>query len=136
VYDKRRTFKFYVFGEFNLDGVGRPSLTDTQMVINLIEQWGGKVVKPEDRERELTALSAEAAREHTLPYDTDFLILGIEPEMPRTTGDQSDPAVIRQRQLALQQLESYRRLQQQAAALGVPILNQNRFLALIGYYQR
>lgn len=136
VYDKERTFKFYVFGNFNLDGVREPSLTDTEMVINLIEQWGGEVVKPDVRERQLAALGADAAKENILPYDTDFLIVGQEPRPPSSSADISDPAALRRAQLDRERLEQFRRLQQEANALGIPILNQNRFLALIGYYQR
>ena len=135
VYDRERTFKFYVFGNFNLDGVGESSLTDREMVINLIEQWGGTVVRADERERQLAAIGADASRENILPYDTDFLIVGQEPRV-ETIADASDPAALRKAQLVREQREQFKRLQQEAQALGIPILNQNRFLALIGYYQR
>ena len=136
VYDKQRTFKFYVFSNFDLDGDGVATLTDREMVINLIEQWGGQVVRPDERERQLAALGAEAGRDNVLPFDTDFLVVGQEPPLPDRTPDASDPAELRRAQLAREQLDRYRKLQQEAAALGIPVLNQNRFLALIGYYQR
>jgi hypothetical protein len=136
VYDKQRSFKFYIFGDFNLDNIGEASLSDREMVINLIERWGGQVVKPEERQRRLASLPGGATEENLLPFDTDFLIVGQEPTVPDTPAEGAEPAEIARAARAQQQLDLYNRLRREANELGIPILNQNRFLALIGYYQR
>ena len=136
VYDKQRQFKFYVFGDFNLDNLGEAGLADREMVINLIERWGGVVVKPEERQRKLKSLTGGAeAEQNLLPFDTDFLIVGAEPTVPAESPN-DDAAAIARAKLAKQQLAQFNRLRNEARELGIPILNQNRFLALIGYFQR
>lgn len=138
VYDKQRTFKFFLFGEFNLDQAGEASLSDTEMVVNLIEEWGGEVVKPEERQRKLAGLKREGGEENLLPFDTDFLVVGEDPAAPAelTEEEQGDDAAQKKRTLAQEKYDRFNRLNAEAQALGIPVLNQNRFLALIGYYQR
>jgi len=138
VYDKNRTYKFYVFGDFDLDGDGKSTLADHDQVVNLIEQWGGKVVDPRDRQRRLTALlGKEAASKNTLPLDTDFVIVGEEPELPQPVPPGTrDPQVIKAAIQAKQKWDAYMQLRNEADSLSVPLMSQNRFLSLIGYYQR
>lgn len=120
VYDRYRTYKFFVHGNFDIDNDGRPSPTDTRRIKSMIEQWGGEV-------------ATEFA------YDVDFLVLGVRPQArPRVQGDtdirtpdEIEADLARERdELAFTQLEGL------ARQLRVPVLNQNRFLSLIGYYQR
>jgi len=43
---------------------------------------------------------------------------------------------VREHAEATRNYETYNRLANQARELSVPVLNQNRFLALVGYYRR
>ncbi len=120
VYDRYRTFKFFVFGDFDIDNDGRPSPTDTRRIKSMIEQWGGEVV---------TEFS----------YEVDFLVLGVKPQPPAVPVGSDDirtpveiEAAARDAERALQ----FTRLEGDARLLRVPVLNQNRFLTLIGYYVR
>ena len=67
----------------------------------------------------------------TLPPDMDFLVLGQEPQVPakRQPGDP-------QWWQAMLTYQTYKALEQEARDLGIPILDQNRFLQLVGYYRR
>lgn len=116
VYDRNRTHKFTVFGDFDLDNSGTPRLSDRRRVEAMIRNWGGQLVED-------------------LSYDTDFLVLGVEPQMPEPTDD-IDPVKIREYEAAKEKFETYQKLRVKADAMKVPILNQNRFLYLIGYYTR
>lgn len=120
VYDRYRTYKFYVYGNFDIDNDGRPSPTDTRRIKSLIQQWGGIVVDE-------------------FSYEVDFLVLGVKPQVTivkegeadiRTPEEIEAAAARAQEDLKLKQLEG------DAKLLRVPVLNQNRFLALLGYYVR
>ena len=137
VYDKDRRYKFYVFGDFDLDGDGKATLADHDQVQNLITKWGGDVIDPRDRERRLTALlGKDVASKNILPLDTDFVIVGEEPELPQPVPPGTrDPQVIKAAIQAKQKWDAYIQLRNEANSLSVPIISQNRFLALIGYYK-
>ena len=118
VYDPDVTYKFFVSGDFDIDNAGSPSLSDRRRVETMIEAWGGLLAK------ELT-------------YDVDFLVLGLEPSAPRSLPrDEVDPLTIAENAAQQQRYDEYRRLVGEAKALSISILNQNRFLALAGYYRR
>jgi len=120
VYDKHRTFKFYVYGNFDIDNDGRSSPTDTRRIKSMITQWGGIVADE-------------------FAYDVDFLLLGVRPQVPklpeggqdiRTPDEIEAAAAIERDRLKYEQLVG------DAGLLRIPVLNQNRFLWLIGYYER
>jgi hypothetical protein len=118
VYDPNTTFKFVVFGEFDLDRSGTPSLGDRRRVETMITEWGG-------------ALAEE------LTYDTDFLVLGQEPKLPDPLDPSIlDPVRIEQNAAEMRRYKTYNDLIAQAKELKIPVLNQNRFLILVGYYKR
>jgi hypothetical protein len=121
VYDKARTFKFFVYGDYDLDQDNQYTLAEFEQVLGLIQQWGGEAI--EDMK--------------DLPLDTDFLVLGREPQMPRPIDpNETDPIIITKYQQDLQAVKDYQRLAAQAAGLSIPVLNQNRFLTLVGYFNR
>src|SRR5206468_11181637 len=68
VYDPNIKFRFGVFGQFDLDYNGVATLTDTNTVKRLIEQWGGKV--------------ANVNTVEDVTPDLDFLVVGIRPAVP------------------------------------------------------
>lgn len=118
VYDPNRTFRFRVFGAFNLDGEGDPSFAQQQKIEDIIERWDGVVAD------ELT-------------FSTDFLVLGAEPEPPDPLSpDVIDPERIAEFNEQKRIYDTYQELVTEAERLRIPVLNQNRFLTLIGYYQR
>jgi hypothetical protein len=118
-YDPHMVFKFLVFGDFDIDHTGQPQPGDTRRINNMITDWGSKVVDK-------------------LDYDTDFLVLGEEPQMPEPLKgeDALDHIKIQQYDAAKAKYLRYESLLGQAASLHIPVLNQNRFLALVGYFQR
>lgn len=117
VYDKRVKFNFVVFGKFNLDYAGEANERDTEVVKRLISGWGGNVAD------EITT-------------KTDFVVLGEEPEVPAYSQEElaSEPEKAFQREQAEQALEAYTETRNAANALNIPIMNQTRFLYMIGYY--
>jgi hypothetical protein len=136
VYDRNHTFKFYVFGEFDLDGDGQYTIADHDSVISMIQKWGGTVVDPDQRRESLEgALGEEVAANNQLPLDVDFVLIGAEPATPIPPGrnEQRDVVAITQYQNALQRWQQYNDIKQEAKTLSVPVINQNRFLALIGH---
>lgn len=116
-YSPDATFNFFVFGDFDLDNRGQASPQDARRVREMLESWGGKVVP-------------------TLTYDTDFVVLGRQPPEPPAITNEIDPVQIAKAVRARQLYDEYQRLVQQARELSVPILNQTRFLTLVGYYER
>lgn len=118
VYDPNMVLSFHVVGEFDLDNTGNPSRGDRRRVESMIEQWGGKVV-------------------NELTYNTDFLVLGPQPELPEPLdADEIDTQKIREYEEAKVRYETYQSLLLRAKELRIPVLNQNRFLVLVGYYRR
>lgn len=120
VFDKDRTFKFYVYGNFDLDGDGRAQASERRRVDRLIREWGGKVIDDEG-----------------LPVDTDFLVLGEQVEYPEPLPENPPPPadVIRDWRQQVEAWKQYNQLAGEARDLSIPVLNQNRFLTLIGYYR-
>lgn len=118
VYDPQASYKFFVYGDFDIERTGQPQVSDRRRVENMITRWGGSL--------------ADA-----LSYDVDFLILGAEPPLPEALPPGViDPVRIAQNVEAQRNYETYQQLVGQAREMGIPILNQNRFLSLVGYYQR
>ncbi|MEX2216932.1 MAG: hypothetical protein WD768_22660 [Phycisphaeraceae bacterium] len=117
VYDKYRTFRFYVYGEFDIDNDGRPTASDTRRIKSMIQQWGGIVVDK-------------------MTYEVDFLVLGKRPEVPG--GDRSNMTPDQIEAIAALEAEERKfiQLEGEARLLRIPILNQNRFLTLVGHYER
>lgn len=138
VYDKNRKFNFYVFGNFDLDGDGQYTISDHDAVVQLIERWGGVVVNDAGRAGQLGGLiGRERADQAVLPLDTDFVVVGQEPDVPpQLAAGERDPAVIQAHARAKQKWDEYLSLRNEAAALSIPVINQNRFLALIGHTGR
>jgi len=113
-FDARRNYKFVVEGEFDLRGVGEPSVDQTREVEILIERSGGEIVD------EVT-------------IETDFVVLGEEPVRPPRPPESAPPADWTIYQQQLRRYERYHEVMRTAQSMQVPILNTNRFLAFIGY---
>ncbi|MBL4702195.1 MAG: hypothetical protein JKX85_13155 [Phycisphaeraceae bacterium] len=127
IYDPDLKFKFFVYGEFDLDKIGQLSVTDRRRVENMIIKWGGL----------LMSNASQQGNNPKLTYDVDFLVLGAEPEFPSAPSENEvDPTAIERHAQALKRYEAYHGLVKQGKELSIPILNQNRFLSMVGYYKR
>jgi hypothetical protein len=116
VYDRHTKRNFMVYGDFDMNGDNTYTAAQADMIKNLIVRWGGTVVPK-------------------LTVETDFLVLGREPEVPQLTKDEeTDPLKVAKRQAAQDALAAYTNLLNEASTLNVTILNQNRFLYYTGYY--
>lgn len=119
-YDPQATLKFYVYGEFDIDGRGVASAGDRDRIISMITRWNGKVADK-------------------LTYDVDYLVLGAEPPLPTSPPEgEVDPQMIAKYVEDKREYETYQQLigEARSVSLSIPVLNQNRFLALVGHYDR
>lgn len=118
VYDPNMKFKFVVFGEFDIDDQGQSTSADKRRIDAMVVDFGG-TLQPD------------------ITPDTDFLVLGLEPKQPRKLApDDTNPERLKEYQAALKKVQLYEDAIKRARDLSIPILNQNRFLALTGYYRR
>mgnify|MGYP006308283073 CR=1 FL=1 len=111
-FDPGKRLTVAVEGAFNLTG-GRPRPEGADEVRGLVRKYGGRIAD------EVTA-------------EVDYLVLGAKPQLPPKPGDDQPLQVIRNWESLQQRAQQYEQAQEQAARVGVPILNQNRFVDLIG----
>jgi hypothetical protein len=118
VYDRNTTFNFFVYGNFDVDGNGIWTAQEADVVKSLVTRWGAKVVDK-------------------IAVNTDFAVLGQEPVVPVfTKEDLQDPVNVDKLNRALASLKAYQDIVNQAATLHIPVMNQNRFMYYIGYYDQ
>jgi len=117
VYDRNTKYNFLVYGNFDLDQNGVSTPADADVIKRLVTQWGGKLTDK-------------------VNADTDFVVLGKEPVVPNFTREElNDPINAARLAEATQLAEQYETVKRQAIELHIPILNQNRFLYFVGYYE-
>jgi len=117
IWDSRKTNVFMVAGDFDLDGDGAADDNGVERIKALIERWGGKV-------------------EDQISVDTDFLVLGSEPQRPKKPTfeeAEANPTAMEKYEAALQGISQYDEALKKAQMLSVPIFNTDRFLYFIGY---
>jgi hypothetical protein len=118
VYDRNTTPNFFVYGNFDVDGNGIWTAQEADVVKSLVTRWGGKVVDK-------------------IAVNTDFAVLGQEPVVPVfTKEDLTDPVNVDKLNRALASLKAYQDIVNQTATLHIPIMNQNRFMYYVGYYDQ
>ena len=119
VYDPDRRYRLLVYGEFDIDQSGNPSPREREQVEAMVRRFGGDLADE-------------------LSYDVDYLVLGVQPAPPEELvgSDRRDTLKIEQANEAQRRFDDYNALVSEARALGIPVLNQNRFLSLVGYYER
>ncbi|MBV8781380.1 MAG: hypothetical protein JO353_08280, partial [Phycisphaerae bacterium] len=118
VYDKNTKYQFMVFGNFDLARTGKANPQDAEIVKRLITQWGGTIAKD-------------------VNVNTDFVVLGAEPQIPEYTKDElNDPVNKAKFDQATADAAAYDDIKGKAKDLHIPILNQNRFLYFVGYYEQ
>jgi hypothetical protein len=118
VYDPNTKYNFFVYGDFDLADTGRPEAADEKVIERLVTQWGANLVSD-------------------LNVNTDFVVLGKEPTLPNYTKEkQQNPQIADKMAKAQAAIDKYQELRQTARDLHIPILNQNRFLYYVGYYDQ
>lgn len=119
VYDPNVKFRFKVYGDFDLDQDGKATPQEAEVVKRLIAQWGGIVTDE-------------------LNIDTDFIIMGKEPVVPTASKEdlQNDPIKEFEQKKAEEARKAYDDVKNRALELHTPVLNQNRFLYFIGFFDQ
>lgn len=117
VYDKNTKYQFVVHGNFNLDQAGAANPQDANVIKQLITRWGGTVTDK-------------------INADTDFVVLGKEPQIPEKPTDPNDAVAQKNYEDQQAAYDAYGEISTQARSYRIPILNQNRFLYLCGYYDQ
>jgi len=119
IYDANTKLKFKIYGDFDMDQNGVATAQEAEIVKRLVAQWGG-------------TLSVAVA------MDTDFVIMGKEPTIPQYTAEQlkDDAGAQYAVEKATKALAEYEDVRTKALDMHVPVLNQNRFLYLIGFYDQ
>jgi hypothetical protein len=117
VYDKSTKYNFLVFGNFDLAQKGNATPQDAEIVKGLVTRWGGRVTDK-------------------VNVDTDFVVLGKEPVIPQYSAEEKkDPIIAAKLAQAEAEAEAYDAVKKAAIEYHIPILNQNRFLYFVGYYE-
>jgi hypothetical protein len=111
VYDRDRTLKFFVLGDFDLDGDNRPDPDGRQRIEAIIERSGGQL-------------------EPRLNAQVDFVVLGGPPPAPRRSPQFTEAEDI-QYQAAKRAEDRYNELAATMKALAVPAMTQSVFLNFV-----
>ena len=116
VYNQKVKHNFVVFGDFDLDQNKIATPGDAEVIKRLITGWGGQL-------------------QDAVNVNTDFVVLGAEPEVP-VVEDDATASDLQRQQAAQKALDAYDEVRSAATKLNIPIMNQNRFLYYVGYYER
>ena len=69
--------------------------------------------------------------------DTDFVVLGKEPTVLVPSKEEAnDPIIQAKAQASQAAYDAYQEVKKQALDYHIPILNQNRFLYYVGYFEQ
>ena len=118
IYDPNVSWTFKVYGDFDIDQDGRCTPAEAEIIKRLIVAWGGKVTDKVD-------------------MDTDFIIMGREPTMPVFSKEElEDPIKKLDKAKADAATKAYNDVRDKALEMHIPVLNQNRFLYMIGFYDQ
>jgi hypothetical protein len=117
IWDSSKHNQFVIAGDFDLNGDKKPDFDGVRKIEALIQKWGGTVA-------------------NDVSADTDFVILGTEPQVPPEPTPEiltADPTATDKYNAARQNNERYDTIRQRAESLWVPIFNYDRFLYFTGY---
>jgi archaellum biogenesis ATPase FlaH len=124
-YDPNMTIKMFAFGDFDIEGDG--GTNDIGRIEAIIKESGA----------ELVGVSKTDAGIPILTPDIIYIVLGAKPELPdKPSADVFDPVIIAEYQAKLAANEAYFRIVDEAKIMRIPVLSQDRFLDLVGYYER
>lgn len=113
-FDENRVYTFLVSGRFDMRGGNQPTDEGREQIIAMIREFGGQVVGEVD-------------------VDVDFVVLGPQPILPPEPDDDTPPTVRQIYETRQTEIAEYDEVKRQAIALGLRILNTNRFLERLGY---
>lgn len=113
VYDPSKKYKFIVSGVFDTNGDGRATVDEAEGIKAMIAGWGGEIVS-------------------SLAGDVDFVVAGARPIVPPNPPSDAPAALVDQFVRARTTANDYDTLIQSAGSAGIPVLNQNRLLTLMG----
>lgn len=113
IYDRTRTLRFYVMGNFDLNNDGRDDADGADRIKAVVQAWGGQVSE-------------------NLTAQVDFVILGAPPSRPAVPED-SDEELTPQQQRAMQAYAEYEDRLESIKVLSIPTLPQTVFLNFLGY---
>lgn len=117
VYDPDKTYKFVVFGEFDVNHDGNATPYERDALVAVIERWGGEVID------EITG-------------DLDFLVLGRRPSEPLQPAPNAPRPIYEQYLREKAVVDRYQDLFEDASNSSIPVLNENRLRTLIGEFPR
>lgn len=109
-YDPQKKFKFAIVGKLDITGDGRD---DRDMVVDMIQSFGGAVVD-------------EAS------VETDYIVVGGDPLSGIQSGDMRTPQEQARFLASQKEHEAMAKAVDLAQRVMIPVLNQNRFLSLVG----
>lgn len=131
--DKTRPLHFAVYGAFDLKGDGHPTAAEREKIVKMIQDWGGVIDDLQFIEE--TDKAGNTKKVAALSPQTDYVVLGTAPKLPQGVKISDLDEVSKERYKALSDsLKEYERLESEAKRSSVPILNANRFLNMVGYY--
>ncbi|MFG0331276.1 MAG: hypothetical protein ACF8PN_15420 [Phycisphaerales bacterium] len=117
IYDRNKEYSFFVFGDFDITGDSSAGDRDNEVIESRIREWGGAI-------------------RDEFSGDIDFLVLGVAPEKPGPLRPGATPPEVRNWIAEQKNYEQYQEYLERARDLSIPVLNQNRLLTLIGYYNQ
>lgn len=124
-YDPNMTIRMFAFGEFDIERDG--GTNDIGRIEAIVKNSGAELAEVTRGDDNIPILTP----------DINYIILGDKPELPDKPNDlDSDPVQIAEYRAKLAANEAYFRIVDEAKILRIPVLNQGRFLDLIGYYER
>ncbi|MBX3379996.1 MAG: hypothetical protein KF805_07860 [Phycisphaeraceae bacterium] len=113
VFDPMKIYKFVIYGNFDTKGTGIPTASGRTDIAAMVTSWGGEVLDD-------------------LEGDVDFLVLGERPVLPPRPGVDQPIEVVQEYVRLERAVNKYNELLKQATAMGLPVLNENRFYTLTG----
>ena len=116
IFDKNVKMAFKIFGAFDIDQNGVATTNEADILKRLVTQWGGQSTEE-------------------VGISTDFVVLGKEPVVGEKPADDQVIEIFNW-QKAVKAKEEYDAVRNRALELHIPVLNQNRFLYLIGFYDQ
>ena len=131
--DKTRKLHFVVYGDFDIDGDGQATSLEREKLVRMIKDWGGEI--DDIKTVEETNKEGKTEKMASLDPQTDYLVLGTSPRVPSGVKPEDLDAASKDVFSAqVAKSKEYDRIESEAKRSSVPILNANRFLSMIGYY--
>ncbi|MEM1108889.1 MAG: hypothetical protein AAGH99_09395 [Planctomycetota bacterium] len=105
----------YVFGTFDLDKDGKPDPNGYELITDIAERLGHNTADE-------------------LNDSVTLAVIGDEPDIPTQPSDEQAPILMKEYRSALDSYQAYQSSLRTTADLGIPVINQTRFLNQAGYF--